>query len=545
MKKLFFALVLLSQIVKPSDKIVVGYYYADYSSYSHKQIDYSKLTHIAHAFIRPNLNGSIGTDYWFYYPDLITEAHNNGVKIVAAVGGWGNSDNFKPVCADTALRRKFVNNLVEFCSTNGYDGIDLDWEYPGVADKANFVALATELRAAFDIAGIELISAALPSTDWNGVYNISALKDKLDWFGIMTYDFYGPWETNSGHNSPLYSSSSQYYSTNSCLNQYINAGIPKNKLCLGIPFYGYNFKSSALYSAITQSQSSSISYVNANAKKLTTGWQYYWDDICKVPYLQDADKTRIIVYDDTTSVKLKCEYIHKINLAGAIIWKIGQDHSSGSTPLLNMIGKYLLNVPVNTPAAPVALLPSDGATQNYSSIQFTWQPTDSTTSYNIQVDTAITFASPLFYKKGINLTYFTKTNLMQNKTYYWRVNSTNIAGTGEWSAIKSFVTNGQSTIVENQNNLPGKYTLENYPNPFNPSTVIRFSMPQSGSVSLKVFNALGEEVAVLVNDEFREAGDYNISFVSSFNGMSLPSGIYIYTLQTEHGIYCNKMLLVK
>ncbi len=552
MKRLLLLFCLLTQIIKPSDKIVVGYYYADYTSYSHKVIDYRKLTHIAHAFVRPNLDGSIGTDSWFFYPDLITAAHNNGVKIVVSVGGWGNSDNFSPVCADATLRQKFVNNLVNFCTTNGYDGADIDWEYPTSSDKANFVSLITEMREAFNLAGLEFIAAALPSTDWNGGFDIASLKDKLDWFGIMTYDFYGTWETNSGHNSPLYSSTKQYYSTNVCINQYIAAGIPRDKLCIGMAFYGYNFKTAGLYSTITQSESVSISYTSANAKKVSAGWQYFWDDVCKVPYLQDPAKTRIITYDDSTSIKLKCEYIRKNNLAGTIIWKIGLDYSASNTPLLNMIGKYLLNSPVTVPLVPNTNLPAEGSTEDYTSVQFTWQPTDSTTSYNLQIDTTYTFYNPVLYKKGINLTYFTKTNLQQNKTYYWRVSSSNIAGTGEWSEIKSFKTNGQSTFVQSENIIPDKLELSNYPNPFNPVTKIRYTI--SGSklsqknsfVSLKVYDVLGNDVVTLVNEE-QKPGEYEVVFSAVDTGRisSLTSGIYFYRLSVDNNIITKKMCLIK
>lgn len=100
----------------------------------------------------------------------------------------------------------------------------------------------------------------------------------------------------------------------------------------------------------------------------------------------------------------------------------------------------------------------------------------------------------------------------------------------------------QITSVESDlNNIPSDYVLnQNYPNPFNPSTKISFGLPQRSNVSLRVFNALGEQVAELVNGSL-EAGTHTYNFDAS----DLTSGIYIYSLQTDAGIISNKMTLIK
>jgi hypothetical protein len=100
----------------------------------------------------------------------------------------------------------------------------------------------------------------------------------------------------------------------------------------------------------------------------------------------------------------------------------------------------------------------------------------------------------------------------------------------------------QLTSVEaDHNTIPGGYVLEqNYPNPFNPSTAIKFRIPEASNVRLKIFNSLGEEVAELVN-EYMEAGTYTYNFDAS----KLPSGIYVYTLQTGEQLISKKMTLIK
>lgn len=89
--------------------------------------------------------------------------------------------------------------------------------------------------------------------------------------------------------------------------------------------------------------------------------------------------------------------------------------------------------------------------------------------------------------------------------------------------------------------LPVRYALyQNYPNPFNPETVIKFDLPESGEVSLKIFNLLGEEISTLVNEQL-SAGSYNVRF----DAQNLPSGIYLYKLITEAGQFTHKMILLK
>ena len=91
-------------------------------------------------------------------------------------------------------------------------------------------------------------------------------------------------------------------------------------------------------------------------------------------------------------------------------------------------------------------------------------------------------------------------------------------------------------------NITQEYRLgQNYPNPFNPSTTIGFYLPQQTKVTLKVFNVLGQEVGILLNDISLNAGDHSVEF----NGAHLTSGIYICRLESKLGILSHKMMLMK
>ena len=156
---------------QPGNPTIVGYY-PDWNrgSYPHNAIPYQNLTHIAHTFLIPNGDGSLGGVSGFAYPQLVQAAHQAGVKVIAVLGGWGGSGGFSGLAADSASRRRFIEILKNFCLTNGYDGVDLDWEYPAnTTDRTNLRVLVHELREAFTGVNPPLtIFLAVPAGDWWG-----------------------------------------------------------------------------------------------------------------------------------------------------------------------------------------------------------------------------------------------------------------------------------------------------------------------------------------------------------------------------------------
>jgi len=110
--------------------------------------------------------------------------------------------------------------------------------------------------------------------------------------------------------------------------------------------------------------------------------------------------------------------------------------------------------------------------------------------------------------------------------------------------IRSKIIEGNSstpTYVESEANIPSHFVLnQNYPNPFNPTTMIQYQLPAAGNVKLAVFDLLGREVARLV-DEVKPAGVYHVVW----NASSLPSGVYLYALQSGSSIDVRKGILLK
>ncbi len=334
-----------ANIVFAQQKIIVGYYPSWMSvALPPSAIEYQNLTHIAHAFVAPNADGSISySDGFSLLPSLISTAHLHNVKVMISLGGWGNSAGFSPMAADTAARHRFVQNLKNFCVTNGYDGADVDWEYPAGSDKTNLTLLVHELRQAFNAVNPPLqLSLAAPSTDWSGKnFDFASLQNDVSWIGIMTYDYYTGMKM-AGPNSALYgnfSTNSQGWVDYSVQYFSLTRGIAKQKLLIGIPFYGMLFNASKLYGTSTTAGTSAL--YSTVLPKLLLGWTRNWDEQGKVPYLVNSTQTQIISYDDSESVALKCDYVLNQDLGGTIIWALGQDLIDGKEALLDVVGNTL------------------------------------------------------------------------------------------------------------------------------------------------------------------------------------------------------------
>ncbi len=134
---------------RPS-KVVMGYYRTSSKAVlDHTRIAYEYLTHIAHAFAWPDASGNLVVPAGLLYPELNAAAHASDVKIILSLGGWGNCAGFPGMASTAANRARFIGQLVDFCRTNAYDGVDIDWEFvSNDAEKANFTLFIEALGAA-------------------------------------------------------------------------------------------------------------------------------------------------------------------------------------------------------------------------------------------------------------------------------------------------------------------------------------------------------------------------------------------------------------
>ena len=338
----------------PEGRRVVAYFplWVRDMGYTEDQIDFSLVTHVVHFSVIPQADGSIKVPTeWGTFPDpaLVSTTHAAGARVVLAVGGDypGAAEGFATMAAGAATRQTFVRNLTTLVTSYGYDGVDLDWEFPeNAADRDHLTELVTELRAALGPAST--LSIAAPAGDWSARWlDLAALLPHLDWIGAMTYDFHGVgWSSYAGHNAALYTPERQEvarsgggssygggFSVDASRRYYLGRGVPAAKLLLGLPFYGQRFDGATrINQPLTNTSGGAVNYRDV-VELIGNGWTAHYDDEALVPYLLRA-AGGVISYDDPMSIRTKCTYTTSQGLGGVIIWHLGKDYVGGDQPLL-------------------------------------------------------------------------------------------------------------------------------------------------------------------------------------------------------------------
>jgi len=347
----------------PRPSVVLGYYpFWSRSGFGVSKIDFSRLTHLAHAFTRPDSQGNFIVPAGYLDPGLMAAAHARGVKVLTSVGGWGNGGGFPGTIASHENRRRFIDQVVGFLRASGYDGVDLDWEFVSNAvERVRFTLLVEELGAALKAERPpKLLTMAAPAADyWGRWIAYEDIADDLDLIGFMTYDYHGEWSDHSGHNAPLRSGGDPCGSVEESLRYGLARRIPPGKLLIGLPFFGRSFDSPGLYQKFAKT--GSYDYAEIRALQ-NAGWAYHWDEAAGVPYLLRPDAGEIISFDDERSVAEKCAFVRAMGTGGVIIWEVTQDSVAGRPVLLEVVAREL-----NRDDAPLAPPPGPGATRKRSS----------------------------------------------------------------------------------------------------------------------------------------------------------------------------------
>ncbi|MBX3061373.1 MAG: glycoside hydrolase family 18 protein [Anaerolineae bacterium] len=355
-------------------KQIIGYY-SSWGIYAREffvtNIAADKLTHINYAFANISdagecLLGDPWADTQFPYPGDDPNAallgnfnqlkklkeQNPNLQTLISIGGWTWSAKFSDVALTEESRARFASSCVDFMLKYGFDGLDIDWEYPAGGgepnnvvrpeDPANFLLLMADLRAHLDAQGEKdgrhyLLTIAAPAgSSQRDPINWKEAQASLDFINLMAYDFSGAWSSTTGFNAPLFDpaagTSDAQGSASSAIKAYLDAGVPADKLVLGVPFYGRGWKDVAdknnglgqPYDGIPAGGTGFFDY-----RDLKRFWiaalPRYWDDTAKVPWLYDAKSQIMISYDDEESLGLKADYINANNLGGAMIWELASD----------------------------------------------------------------------------------------------------------------------------------------------------------------------------------------------------------------------------
>ena len=260
------------------------------------------------------------------------KSDNPNLKVCLMIGGWGaHADGFSIMARDANTRTEFCQSVKSLLDKHKLDGVDIDWEYPTQSadnetgcdptDTQNFNLVLEELRATLGTS--KIISFASSSSaryvDWP-----TAMK-YLDYVNVMTYDMGA---APNGHNSPLHKSAKfNHRSWDESVDAHIKGGVPKERMVMGVPFYGKAEKNPADgtkifdYSVRYYEMKDILEKGQYKGKPLARPVTRMWEPTSMVPYLQDASGKNVLSYDDPESVSLKGAYVKANGYLGAMFWE--------------------------------------------------------------------------------------------------------------------------------------------------------------------------------------------------------------------------------
>ncbi|CRK99605.1 CLUMA_CG012917, isoform A [Clunio marinus] len=331
-------------------------------------------THLIYTFAGLDINGhiiSLDSDNDIrdrnYYKALELREQNPCLKVLIAIGGWNEGSEKYSVLAETEeSRRNFADNALKFLVFYGFDGIDIDWEYPGLRggikeDKENFVKLVRTLKARLTKRN-KMVTAALGATSAYIRASYAPMRelcDALDLVLIMSYDFH---EVNrTSINAPLHREKNQNPFTETIaenIDLMIAQGCRPDKMVMGIPMYGRTY---TLRDAKNHGVDALVEGLGEPGPFTVSHGSLGFNEIClvlshgnfTVKYLKkNASKIAYsgkqwIAYDDPETVYQKTMFAMEKGLGGVMFWTIDTDDFRGncynmSYPLINT-SKKLIN----------------------------------------------------------------------------------------------------------------------------------------------------------------------------------------------------------
>ncbi len=325
---------------------VVAYFpiWARNSGYTENDVDFTVVTDVAHFSVTPRPDGSIQIPDWGPFPDpaLVAKTHAAGARIVLVAGGDDEAARagFSGLAASAATRQAFVGNMLRLVEANGYDGVDLDWEFPdSAADRDNLTALIHNLRAA--LGPNRSLSISAGPTDYRGRWlDIAAIMPDLTWFSSMTYDMGGAgWSTYADDNAALHPGRPGEDNVADSVAYYLGRGVPAAKLMIGLPFFGQRYdQATGVYAPLSAPSSGSTPDYKEIATLVNRGWTEGRNPTTQTPYLEREDGPGVITFDDAPSIAAKCRYVVSSGIGGVIVWRLGQDVVGNTQPLLQAAG---------------------------------------------------------------------------------------------------------------------------------------------------------------------------------------------------------------
>ncbi|EPE04971.1 chitinase 1 precursor [Ophiostoma piceae UAMH 11346] len=283
---------------------------------------------------------------------------NRHLKVLLSIGGWTYSPKFAPMAATSASRSTFAATAVKLATDWGFDGIDIDWEYPTDDTEArNFVLLLRAVRAELDAYARKnapgyhfLITIASPAgpKHYNAM-DMAGMDPYVDAWNLMAYDYAGSWDTSSGHQANIYvdpkNTAATKYSTERAVTDYMAQGIKPGKVMLGLPLYGRSFEATKglgqNYSGVGDGTSQPGIWLYKDLPR--SGATEIYDNVAKASYSYDNATRELISYDNAASAAEKSAYLARKGLGGAVFWEASGDRND-SKSLIGTVSQKMGNL---------------------------------------------------------------------------------------------------------------------------------------------------------------------------------------------------------
>ncbi|XP_052588174.1 LOW QUALITY PROTEIN: oviduct-specific glycoprotein [Peromyscus californicus insignis] len=342
-------------------------------------------THLIFAFASMNNNQIVAKnlqDEKILYPEFNKlKERNRALKTLLSIGGWSfGTARFTTMLSTLASREEFVDSVVFFLRTHGFDGLDLFFLYPGLRgsplhDRWNFLFLIEELQFAFEKEALFtqrpklLLSAAVSGIAYiiQTSYDVHLLGRRLDFINVLSYDLHGSWEKFTGHNSPLFSLPDDSKSSAYAMDYWRKLGAPADKLIMGFPAYGRTFQ--LLEESKNGLQAASTGPASPGYYTKQAGFLAYyevcsfiqraeqrWIDYQYVPYAYKGKEW--VAYDDTISFTYKATFVKREHFGGAMVWTLDMDDArglfcgNGPFPLVHILNELLVQAEFNPTPLP-------------------------------------------------------------------------------------------------------------------------------------------------------------------------------------------------
>ncbi|MEU9702706.1 glycoside hydrolase family 18 protein [Streptomyces sp. NPDC047981] len=304
------------------------------------------------------------------------KAKHPGLKVLISLGGWSWSTHFSDAARTPASRKALVASCIDLhikgnlpadgarggagAAAGLFDGIDLDWEWPGSAgdvdtvfrpeDKQNFTALVREFRTQLDAYAKERqretggkrkhyeLTAFVPTAPAkiDAGFEVPKIMKDFDFVNLQGYDFHGSWESTTAQQSALFAASGDF-SVDQTVNDWLRRGAPARKLVVGMPFYGQGWTGvSGGGNGLGRPATGPATGTWANGsedyealKKLADSGTYKVHRDWRNGHAWLFDGTNLWTYDDPWVLGTKSAYVRAKGLGGAMFWSLDGDTPDG------------------------------------------------------------------------------------------------------------------------------------------------------------------------------------------------------------------------